>query len=72
MKLYKLSIEQKEEIQDKMYFDNCYFNPIEDINGDFFITQQEVDDCTNNNFLWIKELELNDYEPKQLNINSIT
>jgi hypothetical protein len=55
-----------------MYFDNCYFNPIEDINGDFFITQQEVDDCTNNNFLWIKELELNDYEPKQLNINSIT
>lgn len=68
MQLYKLSTQQKEQITNQTYSDNCYFNPIEDINGDFFITQEEIDNCINPNFLWVKQLELNIYQPKQLSI----
>lgn len=37
MKAIKLNIEQKEAIQGKFYNENCFFNCVQDINGDWFL-----------------------------------
>ena len=54
---YKLTPEQSELLNGNQYADNSYFNPTQDINGDWFIFESEVKECTNEEFSWVKELK---------------
>ena len=63
MQGYKLTAEQKNALQGKEYANNCYFNTVSDINGEYFIFDQEVEHCVNPDFSWVKELQLSDYTP---------
>jgi hypothetical protein len=58
-----LTIEQKDELIGKQFMLDVYFNPIQDNNNNWVISIQEIDQC-NNEFAWVKELELITYEPK--------
>lgn len=58
-----LTIEQKDELIGKQFMLDVYFNPIQDLNNNWVISIQEIDQC-NNEFSWVKELELITYEPK--------
>jgi hypothetical protein len=58
---YKLTLEQLELLNGKQYADNSYFNPIQDINGDWFIFESEVKECSNEEFSWVKELKESKY-----------
>jgi hypothetical protein len=60
-----LTIEQKLEIQGVEFMPDCKFNPIQDINDNWIISTQEMIQCVNPDFLWVKDLELITYEPKQ-------
>ena len=40
---YKLTIEQKNAIQDIFYNDNCFFNCVQDINNDWFLFLSQSD-----------------------------
>jgi hypothetical protein len=64
MKVGKLTIKQKNQIAGQLYAEDSYFNPIQDINNDWVISTQEMDECVVEEFMWVKELELIDYEPK--------
>ncbi len=64
MKVGLLTIEQKNEIVGQLYADDSYFNPIQDINDDWVISTQEMDECVVKEFMWVKDLQLIDYEPK--------
>ena len=55
---------QKNEILGQLYTDDSIFNPIQDINDNWVISVEEMMYCTNENFLWVKDLELIPYEPK--------
>ena len=59
-----LTIEQKDLLVGNQYAPDCYFNPIQDINDNWIISTQEIDECVNPDFLWVKDLELITYEPK--------
>lgn len=65
MQGYKLTPEQKTELDGKEYKQGCFFNPVPDANGDYFIFEQEVQGCEKPNYGWVKELELIDYTPTQ-------
>lgn len=56
---------QKEELFGQMYDDDSYFNPIQDASDNWIISVEEMDQCTNSLFLWVKDLPLIDYTPKQ-------
>lgn len=43
------------------YTDDSFFNPVQDCNGDWIISQQEIDQCINPDFDWIKNLPLIDW-----------
>ena len=55
---------QKDELLGQLYDDDSYFNPIQDLNDNWIISVEEIDQCVNPNFMWVKELPLIPYEPK--------
>ena len=64
MKVGLLTLEQKNEIAGQLYAPDSYFYPIQDINNDWVISTQEMDECVVEEFMWVKDLPLIDYEPK--------
>ena len=66
MKVARLTREQAEELHGKEFMPSCYFNPIQDANNNWIISTQEVNDCTNPEFTWVKDLPLIEYKPKQV------
>ena len=65
---YKLTTEQKDLLVGRQFAPNQYFNPVIDINGDYFIFEGEVEGCTNEEFMWVKELPQAEYVPPINNI----
>lgn len=55
---------QKDELIGQLYDDDSYFNPIQDVNDNWIISVEEIDQCVNSEFMWVKDLPLIPYEPK--------
>jgi hypothetical protein len=55
---------EKDSLIGQQYTEDSYFNPIQDINDNWIISTEEIDQCTNITFDWVKLLLLIDYEPK--------
>lgn len=60
-----LTVEQKDELVGQMYAPDSYFNPIQDNADNWVISIEEMEYCTNELFLWVKELPLILYVPKE-------
>ena len=69
MNVYKLTIEQKNQLVGQKWDAETYFNPVEDADGNWFITEQQINGCTHENgaFEWIHNLPLIPYNPLILN-----
>ena len=59
-----LTIEQKDLIVGQQYTTDSYFNPIQDLNDNWVISIEEMNYCTNVDYIWVKNLDLIIYEPK--------
>lgn len=59
-----LTIEQNDLIVGQQYTTDSYFNPIQDLNDNWVISIEEMNYCDNNDYLWVKDLDLIIYEPK--------
>lgn len=55
---------QKDSLVNQLYAEDSYFNPILDLNDNWVISIEEINYCTNEEFIWVKDLPLIDYEPK--------
>ena len=60
-----LTTDQKEQLVGQEYTIDSYFNPIQDLNDNWVISTEEIDNLTNEDFAWIKDLKLITYEPKE-------
>lgn len=67
MLMYKINAEQKLLLDNKLYNATSKFNPIEDIHGDWYISQQEVN---SNMFSWLNELQSSEFVPKPQQIDN--
>lgn len=59
-----LTVEQKDSLLIQLYAPDSYFNPIQDLNDNWIISVEEMANCTNEEFIWVKDLPLIIYEPK--------
>jgi hypothetical protein len=59
-----LTVEQKNSLIGQTFAPDSYFNPIQDLNNNWIISVEEIANCVNDEFLWVKELPLIIYEPK--------
>ena len=60
-----LTVEQKDELVGQMYAPDSYFNPIQDNADNWVISIEEMEYCINPNYMWVKDLELILYVPKE-------
>jgi len=60
--MYKLTIEQKDLLAGAMYDYEQYFNPVQDINGHWFISESEVFGCTDTDYFWVRRLVYSEFE----------
>ena len=65
-----LTIEQKELLIGQLFAPDSYFNAVQDINDNWFISVQQIDQCVNDEFMWVKDLELIPYNPVKTEIDS--
>jgi hypothetical protein len=64
MKVRQLNEEQKNLLEGKTYDGLQFFNPQIDANGNYFISNEEVAQTTNEEFTsWINDLTEIDYNP---------
>lgn len=60
---YKLTNKQADSLKGQWYAPDSYFNPVKDINGVYFIFSEEVNQCINPDFMWVKDLPEAEYVP---------
>lgn len=61
---YILTTEQKDLLIGRQFTQDSYFNPVQDINDNWFIFDQEVDECEPEDLQWVKMLTPSEYIPK--------
>jgi hypothetical protein len=59
-----LTESQKDSLVGQLYDDDSYFNPIQDLDENWIISVEEIDQCVNPEFQWVKTLPLIEYKPK--------
>jgi hypothetical protein len=63
IKVGLLTIEEKNIIFEQLFDEDSYFNPTQDADNNWIISQEEMIYCTNPEFIWVKNLPLIDYKP---------
>ena len=61
--VYQLTPEQAEQLRGVQYVADMTFNPIEDANGNWIISGEEV---SSTSIEWVKQLPAIDYIPKEV------
>jgi hypothetical protein len=62
IQVYQLTPEQADQLRGVEYVADMTFNPIEDANGNWIISSEEVDSTT---IEWVKELPKIEFVPKE-------
>jgi hypothetical protein len=65
MKVHKLTATQKNKLIGIEYTPNCTYNPVQDGNGIWIVTIEEIEQTTDEKFAWVKNLPQIEYvKPK--------
>jgi len=59
-----LTEQQYQEIQGKKFAPDCFFNPRQDQDNNWFIDIGEQENCVHPDFQWIKKCPRIEYKPK--------
>ena len=59
-----LTHEQCSQLAGRVYKDQSYFIYDQDTQGNFYITEEMVTECNEPNYLWVKDLPIVEYQPK--------
>ena len=63
-----LTEQQKDELLGQLYSTDSYFNPIQDNNGNWIISIEEIQQNTNKQLNFINNLPLIEYNPIQIDL----
>ena len=67
MVVYLLTEKQKNQLIGVEFIPNNYYNPLQDFDKNWIISTQEVEQTTDENYLWVKNLPQIEYKPIDLN-----
>jgi hypothetical protein len=59
-----LTINEKDSLLEQWYMEDSFFNPIQDADDNWIISVEEIDQCVNPEFMWVKDLPLIPFNPK--------
>ena len=58
---------QKDELVGQLFAPDSLFNPLQDIDDNWIISVEEIEQTITPEFMWVKDLPLILFEPKQYN-----
>ena len=58
-----ITTEQKDLLIGQRFDWVQFFNPVQDLNNNWVISQEEIEQCTNVDFQWVKDLTLSVFNP---------
>jgi len=61
-----LTENQKDELVRQLYAPYSYYNPIQDLNNNWIISVEEIEQTITLEFMWVKDLPLIPYTPKEI------
>ena len=61
-----LTIEQKDQLVGQWYAPDSFYNPIQDVNDNWVISVEEMQNTINPDTEWVKDLDLIPYEAKPM------
>jgi len=64
MQVGLLTQEQKDQLVGQHFAPDSYFNPIQDTDNNWVISHEEMSQCINLEFSWVKDLPFIEYIPK--------
>jgi hypothetical protein len=67
MNVYKLTTKQKDLLIGQTWDGVTFFNPTIDADGNYFVSQEEVNGCNKPEFQWLKSCELITHNPIAVN-----
>ena len=67
MQVFKITEQQKDILIGQTWDGVQYFNPTQDADGNWFISQEEVNGCNKAEFQWLKSCELIEHNPIVVN-----
>lgn len=59
---------QKDELVGQLYTEDSYFNPIQDASDNWIISIEEMEFCTIDLFMWVKDLQMIEYVAKVIEL----
>ena len=59
---------QKDELVGQLYAPYSYYNPIQDFNDNWIISVEEIEQTITLEFMWVKDLPLILYTPKEITL----
>jgi hypothetical protein len=59
-----LTTEEKDQLIGQKYSEDSYFNPIQDIDGNWIISMEEMVFSTYEEFRWVKNISMIEFKPK--------
>jgi hypothetical protein len=62
----QLTLEQKEQIQEQKFAIDSYFNPWQDADDNWVVSETEQELCIHPDFQWIKQCPKIEYKPKPI------
>lgn len=66
MKVFKLTATQKNKLLGVQFIEDNFYNPIQDASNNWVITEEEVNQTTDEQFLWVKDLpQIEFIKPKE-------
>jgi len=67
----KITEEEKDKLIGRQFMTDVYFNPIQDLNGDWVISSEEIDQSEDKEIISFKDLRLNIHTAKIEQIDEI-
>lgn len=52
---------QADDLRGQEFAPDCFYNPVQDCNGDWIISKEEIDQTVVEQYLWVKSLPLIDW-----------
>ena len=68
MQVVKITEEQKDLLIGQTWDNVTFFNPTQDADGNWFVSQEEANGCNKLDFQWLKSCELIEHNPIVVNI----
>lgn len=67
-----LTVEQKNDLVGVEYMPDTYYNPVQDNDDNWIISTEEIDNTTDVDYLWVKDIPLIPFNPKEPPVTGTT